>query len=662
MPPASASTALPVRAFQWDLARQVERLPFLLRLLPRYADWGYQELYLHLEDAVVYPGLPEVARRDAYSHAQLARLVETAARHGIATVPIVNLLGHTQYLIKTPGLRDLNELRAPDGSPLPAGQLCPLHPRTLDTADRLIRDVLPFCTAGKIHLGLDESFSLGRCPRCRDEIARRGLSYHFSEYVRRLHALAAARGLRAGIWADMLNLIPAAIARLPRGLAAYDWYYYPFARAPRVELHNFAERDLAPALRARGIDYYGCPMNGAFRHELLPLFRDRLANLRSWWTRCRRTQASGFLVTSWEPFRLAFELAVVVDAAAASLWLDAPALAANDERMLARGFARLFGRKNSLPSARAALACDARAFTGYARWEINDRWDVAAPRKTKPETQRRNPPKASTASLQTPHAAPRAALPAPLAASIAFLDYLETRDAFIAACQQTVFALRQMASPDLPASRRTWQSTLRAATPSARGFAAAVRQARRAARLMWTRTRDPRTRSQNELILDADQARLRAWRDWLRAVRRDPARVHEATPVCGRWQLTFIVHNHAPALQKIVVQQRWPDGAWLDLHSRFTIEFRAEAARPRAALARPFSVPVDDPRLPLRIALRGLGQVAIGRPELTSGPAMLLPRGWPRRLRRRLGRPAPRAGFPKLDWTANNAIISLPFM
>ena len=30
-----------IRAFQWDLARQVERLDWLLAQLPRYGDWGY---------------------------------------------------------------------------------------------------------------------------------------------------------------------------------------------------------------------------------------------------------------------------------------------------------------------------------------------------------------------------------------------------------------------------------------------------------------------------------------------------------------------------------------------------------------------------------------------------------------------------------------------
>ena len=72
----------PVRAFQWDLARQVERLDFLLKLLPRYAEWGYQELYLHLEDAVEYPSLPAVARPGAYTCAQFTRLVQAATAAG----------------------------------------------------------------------------------------------------------------------------------------------------------------------------------------------------------------------------------------------------------------------------------------------------------------------------------------------------------------------------------------------------------------------------------------------------------------------------------------------------------------------------------------------------------------------------------------------------
>ncbi len=685
-----------LRAFQWDLARQVERLDVLLKLLPRYADWGYNELYLHLEDAVEYPSLPAVARADAYSHRQLRKLVTTAGRHGIRTVPIVNLLGHTQYLIKTPALRDLNELRAPDGSPLERGQICPLHPDILSVAEKLLHDTAPFCTAGKVHVGLDESFHLGKCPRCRAEIADRGLADHFAGHVNRLHTLTSSRGLQLGLWADMLNFIPAAIPLLPRDIAAYDWYYYPFARHPRVELFNFAESDLATPIQKHGIDYWGCPMNGAFRYEPLPLFRDRLANLRSWWKRCHATNATGFLVTSWEAYRLALETTTVVDAAAASLWLN-PKKSDDDETLLTAGFERVFGRGKKLSArhaARTALAADAHAFTGYARWEINDRWDARAgvrggtrtPSAFSPAHPTATPPRAplhpsatghrslatghSPSSAFTLHPSPFT-LPPPLASSLAFLAYLESRDAFVARAADGIFALRRSLSsptpppPDSPLIRLR----LDALTRDARAFARQLAAGRRAARTMWLRTRDPKATGQNDRILAADAARLSTWRTFLRTLRRTPQLALDSTPVCGRWQLVFTVENIAPALQKIVVEQRQPDGAWHELRARHTIEFRAEAAQPRTKIPRPFSTPIDDPALPLRLALHGLGEVIIRDIALTNGVttlSLLSSKSTPRRsaaaLSRpiRLGRPAPKRGFP--DITRTLATLPLRFV
>ena len=638
----SAKPPLMIRAFQWDLARQVERLDMLLKLLPRYADWGYQELYLHLEDAIVYPNFPDIARRDAYSTHDFARLVETAARYGIRTVPIVNLLGHTQYLIKVPALRDLNELRADDASPLPHGQICPLHPDTLAVADGLLRDVAPFCTAGKVHVGLDESFHLGRCPRCRAEIAERGLAAHFAGHVDRLHTLASSHGLRLGMWADMLNFIPSAIPRLPADIIAYDWYYYPFTRHPRVELYNFAESDLATPLARRGIEYWGCPMNGAFRFEPLPLFRDRLANIRSWWKRCAATRAGGFLVTSWEAYRLALEATTVVDAAAASLWLD-PQGPHDDESLLTAGFARVFGRAGARTATRAALAADARAFAGYARWEINDRWDIRAgiPRPAPPK------PRSSKSNTQ---------LPAPLADSLAFLDYLDARDRFVAEAAESVFTFRrQLHAGNTTGFRRSLHETATAV----RQFSHELKKGLGAARRMWRRSRDPREKGQNERILLSDTERLRAWRTWLQRVAKSPEIVFNTTPVCGRWQLVFSVVNVAPAVQQIVIEQQQPDGTWRTLRARHTIEFQSAAARPRTAIARPFSTPIDDPSRPLRLVVRGVGEVVIRAPQLTNGLEVQHALGWKRGQNKRLGRPAPRRGFPNV--TRELARVTLRF-
>jgi hypothetical protein len=640
-----------IKAFQWDIGRQVERLDWLLAQLPRYADWGYRELYLHLEDSVEFPSLPGVARKDAYSQRQFARLVGEAARVGIGVVPIVNLLGHTQYLIKVPELRDLNELRAPDGTPLARGQVCPLHPRMIDVADALIRDIAPFCTAGKVHVGLDESFSLGRHPLSRAEIAEVGLAVHFARHVQRMTAVAAGHGLRLGMWADMLALLPAAIPHLPRGIIAYDWYYYPFGRRPRIELRNFAEYDLAPALGARGIEYWGCPMNGSFRHEPLPVFGERIANIRDWWRRCHAVGAAGMLVTSWEPNRLAMGLTTVVDAAAAGLWLDPSTDDATG--MLAAGFRRVFGVSGSADLARAALACDSRAFVGYSRWAINDRWDVCAGRRglSGPESER-----AFFRRLARRSPSP----PAPLQRSILFRSYLAERDVYVGATASLILALRRRLSREGPAAPGL-AAGIAMLGRHAGEFAAAVAEGRRAARQLWALTRDRRRRGPNELLVERDGAQLRALRQWIARAAADPARLAAASPVVGAWQLRFDVLLTRPVLQKIVVECREADGSWKLLYGRMALEFRAEAARPVTALRRGFSVPVPGPDSTLRIAVRGVGSVGIANVDLTDGVSVLRPSGWRVSTRRMLGRAAPGRGLPHLDWERNAGAVALDF-
>ena len=635
-----------IRAFQWDLARQVERLEFLKGLLPRYAAWGYQELYLHLEDAVEYPSVPGIGRADAYTYQELGELVLTAAQNGIRVVPIVNLLGHTQYLIKHPAWRDLNELRDERGHALEHGQICLLHPRTLELAEHLLRDLAPYCTAGKVHVGLDESFHLGKCPRCREEVARIGLAGHFAGYVNRLHGVTQRLNLQLGLWADMLYFVPAAIPLLPRGIAAYDWYYYPFGQKPRVEFFNFAERDLQPALKKQGIAYYGCPMNGAFRHEPLPVFGDRLGNIRSWWRRCQAVEAQGFLVTSWEANRLALETTTLVDAAAASLWLEPEADDATV--LLTAGIKRMFAAAKPRELARALLAADEHAFAGYARWQINDRWDVFAGATHLKSFQ------AEAHFFRRLVAG--ATWPFALAASLSFRHYLAKRDVFVREAARRVFEARRLLRK---AARTECTLLFRALEAQAREFATALKAGQTAARAMWDRTRDPHATGPNEIMLQADERRLADWRAWLKQAVRQPGLALGATPVCGAWQLQFMVHNFAPAVQKVVVEQQQPDCAWHELAGRFTMEFRASAARPRAKIKREFTVPVTMPQAPLRITLRGIGQVMVSHAVLTDGREFRPANNYHHKVV--LGRRAPSRGLPAVDWHHNNAIMALAF-
>jgi hypothetical protein len=154
---------------------------------------------------------------------------------------------------------------------------------------------------------------------------------------------------------------------------------------------------------------------------------------------------------------------------------------------------------------------------------------------------------------------------------------------------------------------------------------------------------------------------LGTWRTWLKQVTKKPERIWQATPVCGAWQLQFMVHNLAPAVQKVIVEQQQSDGTWQEIVSRYTIEFRAKAARPTTKLKRELTAPVATSKQNLRLRVTGTGQVALSHIALTNGVERLHSRmrvGFQNRL---LGGPAPKQGMPKLTIQDRRHVFLLDF-
>ena len=108
-----------------------------------------------------------------------------------------------------------------------------------------------------------------------------------------------------------------------------------------------------------------------------------------------------------------------------------------------------------------------------------------------------------------------------------------------------------------------------------------------------------------------------------------------------------------------LVERQAADGSWHELIGRFTIEFRAQAARPVSKIKREFTVPVDQSDATLRIAVRGVGQVAISHVTLTNGVETRAMR--PLGKKKILGRKAPGRGFPVYDLERNAAEWRLKF-
>jgi hypothetical protein len=87
------------------------------------------------------------------------------------------------------------------------------------------------------------------------------------------------------------------------------------------------------------------------------------------------------------------------------------------------------------------------------------------------------------------------------------------------------------------------------------------------------------------------------------------------------------------------------------------MEFRAQTARPRSKCKREFTVPLTTSRLSLRIALRGIGAVAISHITATDGVVIQRRRDFSRK--KILGRPITRRGFPDFNTLINQAVLPI---
>ncbi|MBD3182494.1 family 20 glycosylhydrolase [Candidatus Poribacteria bacterium] len=147
---------------------------------------------------------PEVADRGALTGDQAAELVDICRESGIRLIPKMNLMGHQsekkrgseQGLLRafpefdeTPEMDEVRYCRS----------LCPLHPEVSDVVFDLADEIIEAFNADAIHVGLDEVFEIGKCPRCKD-INNAKL---FTDWVNTLHShLTGEKNAEMFVWGD----------------------------------------------------------------------------------------------------------------------------------------------------------------------------------------------------------------------------------------------------------------------------------------------------------------------------------------------------------------------------------------------------------------------------------------------------------------------------
>ena len=219
------TTAIPIRGVHLDCRAQMMRFARMVEVLEDLARWGFNTVLIEYEDRFPYTGrLRRVVADDALTRRQIRELHGIARGFGIRIIPLVQCLGHLDYVLRHAPFRSLAEPPCRWGS---AYSVCPSHPKAQKLVREMASQVLDAHPDARwFHMGGDEAPPQEACKRCGPRIRRSGASEVLIE-----HFVAAADWIRGQgpdpiIWCDMPLSHPEALDRLRGRVTVMDWDYW----------------------------------------------------------------------------------------------------------------------------------------------------------------------------------------------------------------------------------------------------------------------------------------------------------------------------------------------------------------------------------------------------------------------------------------------------
>ena len=203
---------------------------------------------------------PGCVTKDAISLDDAKAIKRACDDAGIRLIPKMNLLGHQSGNTISDGL--LKAYPELDESPEKKNvrnnycrSICPKHPDSMRIVTDLADELVEAFGADAMHIGCDEVFEIGNCPRCKDTPT----SKLFADWVNGIARHLKSRGVDTMIWGDRLldakttgygeweasdNGTSDAVNILDKDIAICDWHYENCPAYPSVDVFADAGRKI----------------------------------------------------------------------------------------------------------------------------------------------------------------------------------------------------------------------------------------------------------------------------------------------------------------------------------------------------------------------------------------------------------------------------------
>jgi hypothetical protein len=212
----------PMKLFHFDFNFGAPRPDYLRHWLERLASLGYDGIVWELEGKVRWVTCPECVDPEAMTKDELGELLAVAESLGLENIPLLQTLGHGEYVLEHPAYRQWRE--HPDHNDM----YCPSNPQVRAFLRRWLEEIIALFgpSLKQVHLGADEAYDFGTCPACREAVAAKGPTGLMAEHLATVAEPLLTRGIRPGIWSDMVLRQPQQMSAIPPEFVIWDWNYW----------------------------------------------------------------------------------------------------------------------------------------------------------------------------------------------------------------------------------------------------------------------------------------------------------------------------------------------------------------------------------------------------------------------------------------------------
>jgi len=217
----------PLIIFHIDLNSVSLRREYIEKWLRKASAMGYNAVLWEVEGMVRWETCPDCASPDAFSKQDFRALLTLSRQLGLEPIPLLQTVGHAEYVLQHRRYVPFRE------NPDRYDCYCTSNREVRGFMKRWIEEYRElFGDIHYFHLGGDEAYVFGTCPQCSTAVATLGINGLYADYLNDIASDLVSRGIRPGIWDDMVMKKPADIDIMSKDFVMWDWDYWDTDTTP----------------------------------------------------------------------------------------------------------------------------------------------------------------------------------------------------------------------------------------------------------------------------------------------------------------------------------------------------------------------------------------------------------------------------------------------